>query len=152
MPNIKKVELTAKTITGMKTRTKNADEMNPDRQKIGPLWGEFCDVVLPTLNQDFSTYGVHYNYESDATGEFDVLAGVEGIEEVKGMNSVMIEAGKYLMFSAKGELHQAVMDGWTQAWAYFEDPSIDERRAFGTDFEVYKSADEAEIYIGVHYF
>ena len=60
--------------------------------------------------------------------------------------------GLYLKFSAKGEMPQAIIDGWGKVWAYFEDPSIDERRAYEIDFEVYTSADEAEIYIGVHYF
>ena len=33
MPNIKKVELTAKTIKGLQVRTENTDEMNPDTYK-----------------------------------------------------------------------------------------------------------------------
>jgi len=47
---------------------------------------------------------------------------------------------------------QAIIDVWGQVWAYFEDPSIDEKRAYETDFELYISADEAEIYIGVNYY
>jgi len=51
----------------------------------------------------------------------------------------------------KGELPQVIIDTWMQVWAYFEDPSIDEKHAYKTDFELYKSAGEAEIYIGVTY-
>ncbi len=40
MPNITKVELSAKSISGLQTRTQNADEMNPETQKIAPLWGK----------------------------------------------------------------------------------------------------------------
>ncbi len=152
MPNIKKVELTAKTITGLQVRTKNADEMNPETQKIAPLWGRFFAEVLPTLGTTPPPlYGVYSNYESDAFGEYDLLVGAEVLEEGDGIKSVTLEAGKYLVFTAKGELPQAIIETWGQVWAYFEDPSIDERRAYKTDFEHYISKDEAEIYIGVNY-
>ena len=152
MPNIKKVELTAKTIKGLQIRTKNADEMNPETQKIAPLWGKFFAEVMPTFGTTPPPlYGVYSNYESDAFGEFNVLVGAEVLEESDGFKSVTLEAGKYLVFTAKGELPQAVIETWGQVWAYFEDPSIDEKRAFKTDFELYTSETEAEIYIGVNY-
>ena len=152
MPNIKKVELASKTITGLQVRTKNTDEMNSDTQKIAPLWANFFQEIVPTLCENTSMYGVYHNYESDAMGEFDVLVGVERSDASVGMTSVTLEAGKYLKFPVKGEMPQAIIDAWTKVWAYFEDPSIDERRAYETDFEHYISMNEAEIYIGVHYF
>ena len=152
MPNIQKVEVQAKTVTGLQIRTKNADEMNPETQKIAPLWGRFYSEVLPTLSEGATLYGVYHNYESDAQGEFDVLVGADSLEETEEMKSVALQAGKYLMFPVKGELPQAIIDTWIQVWAYFEDPSIDERRAYETDFERYISENEVEIYIGVHYF
>ena len=152
MPNIQKVEVQAKTVTGLQVRTKNADEMNPDTQKIAPLWGRFYREVLPTLGEGATVYGVYYHYESDAQGEFDVLVGADSLEVTEEMKSVELQAGKYLMFPVKGELPQAIIETWMQIWAYFEDPSIDERRAYETDFERYISENEVEIYIGVHYF
>jgi len=151
MPNIQKVEVQAKIITGLQVRTKNADEMHPDTQKIAPLWGRFFHEILPTLNEGATVYGVYHNYESDATGEFYVLVGADKISVTEEMKSVELQAGKYLMFPVKGELPQAIIDTWMQVWAYFEDSSIDERRTYETDFELYKSEDEVEIYIGVHY-
>ena len=152
MPNIQKIELQTKTVTGLQIRTKNADEMNPETQKIAPLWGRFYSELLPTLSEGATVYGVYHNYASDAQGEFDVLVGADTLEETVEMKSVALQAGKYLMFPVKGELPQAIIDTWMQIWAYFDDHSIDERRAYETDFELYKSADEVEIYIGVHYF
>ena len=152
MPNIKKIELESKTITGLQVRTKNADEMNPATQKIAPLWGRFFQEVLPTLGEGSTVYGVYHNYESDVHGGFDVLVGADTLRVTDEMKSITLEAGKYLMFPVKGELPQAIIDTWMKVWAYFEDPSIDERRSYETDFELYKSADEVEIYIGVHYF
>ena len=151
MPNIQKVEVHSKTIIGLQVRTKNTEELNPETQKIAPLWGRFFHEMLPTLGEGATVYGVYHNYESDATGEFDVLVGADALAVTAEMKSVELQAGKYLMFPVKGELPQAIIDTWMQIWAYFEDPSIDEKRAYEMDFELYKSADEVEIYIGVTY-
>ena len=151
MPNIQKVELEAKSITGLQIRTKNTDEMNSETQKIAPLWGRFFTEVMPTLTEGASVYGVYSNYESDAMGAFDVLVGVDSLEKTEEMQTVTLEEGKYLKFPVKGEMPQAIIEAWAKVWAYFEDPSIDEKRAFETDFEHYISEDEAAIYIGVHY-
>ena len=151
MPNIQKVEIKAKTIKGLQVRTKNADEMSPDTQKIAPLWGRVFAEMLPTLKEDATVYGVYHNYESDALGEFDVLVGADVMEMTDEMKTVTLEGGKYLKFPVKGELPQAIIDTWMQVWAYFEDPSIDEKRTYETDFELYLSEDEVEIYIGVNY-
>ncbi|CAA6803424.1 MAG: FIG00471296: hypothetical protein [uncultured Sulfurovum sp.] len=150
MPNIKKIDVTSKTIYGLKTRTKNADEMNVDTQKIAPLWGKFYEEVVPKLQEGTQFYGLYSGYESDASGMFDVLVGSE--QESEGLDSITLQEGRYLRFPAHGQMPQAIIDAWNQVWAYFEDPSIDERRAYETDFEHYISEDEAHIYIGVHYF
>lgn len=142
MPNIQRVDVRSKTIVGYKTRTNNA---NPE--KIGALWGMF----IAEVNPQFPHYGVYYNFESDVHGDYDILAGIEDEPHVP-FESVTIQEGRYLKFSAKGELPEAVMQCWEQIWAYFQDPSIDERRAYDTDFEVYRSMHEVEVYIGVHYF
>ena len=150
MPNIKKVELKSISIQGVQVRTKNADEMT-NEGKIAPLWKRFYTEVLPTLKEGATVYGVYHNYESDENGEFDVLVGADKLTLKEEMQKVELESGNYLMFPVKGELPQAIIETWGQIWAYFNDPSIDERRAFKTDFELYKSADEVEIYIGVEY-
>jgi len=150
MPNTTKVELSAKTISGLQTRTQNTDEMNPETQKIAPLWGKFYAELMPTLKEGTALYGVYTNYESDADGMFDVFVGSE--QDAEGLVSVTLQEGRYLRFPVKGEMPQAIIETWKQVWAYFEDPSIDERRAYETDFEHYISMNEAGIYIGVHYF
>lgn len=150
MPNIQKVNITAKTIYGLKTRTNNKDEMNSVSGKIAPLWHRFYAEVVPTLKEGTTLYGVYSSYESDAFGKFDVLVGSEVCDEA--LDAVTLQKGRYLKFSVKGEMPAAIIDAWKQVWAYFDDPSIDERRAYETDFEHYLSLNEAEIYIGVHYF
>ena len=152
MPNIKKVALQSVKVKGLQVRTNNADEMHQETQKIAPLWGKFYREVLPTLKEVATVYGVYHNYASDANGDFDVTVGADVLEVTEEMKEVTLEEGRYLMFPVKGELPQAIIDTWQLVWAYFEDPSIDERRAYETDFEKYISEDEVEIYIGVHYF
>jgi len=142
VPNIQRVDVRSKTIVGYKTRTNNAN-----LEKIGALWGKF----IAEVNPPFPHYGVYCNFESDVHGDYDILAGIEDDPHAT-FESVTIQEGRYLKFSAKGELPEAVIQCWEQIWAYFQDPSIDERRAYETDFEVYRSMYEVEVYIGVHYF
>ena len=151
MPNIQKVEMPSKTIKGLEVRTKNADEMHPETQKIAPLWGRFFKEVLPTLSRDATVYAVYHNYQSDASEAYDVLVGADVMDAKAEMKEVTLQEGRYLKFPVKGELPQAIIETWQQIWAYFDDASIDERRAYETDYEKYISQDEAEIYIGVHY-
>ncbi|CAA6802964.1 MAG: Unknown protein [uncultured Sulfurovum sp.] len=152
MPNIQKVSLENITVTGLQVKTKNIDERNEQTQKIAPLWERFFQEVLPTLSKEAIIYGVYHNYESDAMGEFDVLVGADNIQNTQKMQSLTLQEGQYLMFPVKGVLPQAIIETWVKIWAYFEDESIDERRAYTTDFEKYISKDEAEIYISVNYF
>ena len=147
---MKKVNLTNKTVTGLKARTKNSDEMNPKVAKIGSLWQSFFSDVLPTLKEpNVPMYGVYTNYESDAMGEFDVLVGVENLETSDSLTSVTLAEGNYLCFESKGEMPQAVIETWGEVWAYFSDENCKEKRVYGTDFELYLSQSEAEIYIGI---
>jgi predicted transcriptional regulator YdeE len=145
---MKKVHLKSKTIHGLTTRTKNEDEMNPQTQKIAPLWGRFFTEIIPTLTPETKSYGVYSNYESDAFGEFDVMVGVDNTADTE-LKTVKLAEGDYLCFEVKGELPQAVIVTWGEVWGYFADENCKEKRAFKTDFELYLSESEAEIYIGI---
>ncbi len=92
---------------------------------------------------------MYANYESDAHGEFDILVGAEEVDKSEGRESIDLEEGTYLCFVAKGELPQAVIETWCEIWNYFADVNCAEKRAYKTDFELYLSQNEAEIYIGV---
>jgi len=144
---MKQVELTSKTIYGLKVRTTNEKEMNPETAQIGALWGGFFEKIMPSVPQGTLGYGVYSNYESDALGAFDVLAGTE--VALPELESVTLQAGKYLCFEAKGELPQAVIETWGEIWGYFTAADCPHKRAFATDFECYLSESAAEIYIGI---
>jgi len=146
---MKKVNLTKKTVTGLKARTKNSDEMNPETQKIAPLWGRFFHEVLPTLEEGSTVYAVYSNYESDANCEYDITVGADKIVKTQEMKKVVLDEGNYLCFKVKGELPQAIIKTWGEIWNYFEVKDCKEKREYKTDFELYLSQNEVEIYIGV---
>ncbi|MCE4052487.1 GyrI-like domain-containing protein [Pseudomonas sp. Au-Pse12] len=150
--DVKRREVLPFTVAGLQVRTLNAAERQADSARIGPMWQRFYveglfDKIGPRQTDSF-VYGVYSNYESDASGHFDVTAGVALSGDCAEYPSVAIQGGEYLAFSARGAMPDCVIQAWGLIWAYFQDnPQV--RRAFATDFEVYSSADSVAIYIGI---
>ena len=100
-----------------------------------------------------SSKGLYYDYESNADGEYSVLAGTESFSE--SLEQVTIEKGRYLVFEGKATSPndeariQAVIDTWGRIWGYFERNKSEYKRAYKTDFEHYKSQTEINIYISI---
>lgn len=140
------------TVAGLQVRTRNADEQQGDTAKIGPMWQQFFTEGLfdnvPARQSESFVYGVYSDYESDATGYFNVTAGVQVDATSAGYPAVDVEGGDYLVFSAKGPMPDCVIQAWGLIWAYFADNPQTVRR-FATDFEVYNAPDSVAIYIGV---
>ena len=96
---------------------------------------------------------IYYDYESDANGEFNVLAGYETSNDK--LESVKIEKGKYLVFNKRFEETDidtrigAIIETWGEIWNYFLDENSQYTRAYKTDFEYYKGLNEIEIYISI---
>lgn len=151
--DVKMREVLPFSVAGLQVRTLNTKEQQPETAQIGPMWARFFieglfEKIEPREPDSF-VYGVYSGYESDATGAFDVTAGVEVTGAAEGYQSVQVEGGQYLVFSAKGPLPDSVIQTWGLVWAYFEDrPQL--RRKFATDFEVYTGPDSVAVYIGVH--
>jgi predicted transcriptional regulator YdeE len=138
------------TISGISTRTKKDDEMNPATSKIARLYQKFDDTVTVNYQEGTRVYGVYYNYEADASGEFSVLAGSDKAESAKEtLESVTLPTGKYMVFQGKGGMPQVVIDTWGKIWNYFSNDNAPHKRAYTTDFEYYKSPEEVEIYIAI---
>lgn len=134
-------------LNGLVVRTKNANERDPSSSKIDHLWDKFFKEVAPSLVENAMVYGVYTNYESDASGEFDVMACTD--KELSGLSRVTLQRGDYLIFSGKGEMPQIVIDTWGEIWNYFSNKDVPYERAYLTDYELYKNKDEIEIYIGI---
>ncbi|MCD8521137.1 MAG: GyrI-like domain-containing protein [Saccharospirillaceae bacterium] len=144
-------EINGFEVTGFVIRTTNADEANPSTAKIGNLWSAFYANAAPKLEERSRVYGLYTHYESDFTGAFDVVACADTLSPEQLPNSVkfIIPSGKYVTFSASGEMPNAVIDLWSEVWNYFGSENCPHERAYTTDFEYYKSANEIEIFIAV---
>lgn len=144
------VQIEEKIIRGLSVRTKNSDEMSPETAKIGQLYQKFDQDITINYKEGARVYGVYYDYESDETGEFAVLAGSDRAESDKVcLEQVKIPAGKYMVFYGRGEMPQVVIDIWGKIWDYFSRVDSSHKRAFTTDFEYYKNPNEIEIHIAV---
>ena len=138
-------------VVGLSVRTNNSSEMDPSTAKIGSLWEKFYAEIAPGLNQKSRVFGLYTNYDADHTGKFDVVACSDylNIENTQELKKYTIIPGKYVIFKAKGEMPTVVVELWEQVWTYFSSESCQYRRAFTTDFELYRSENEIEIYISV---
>lgn len=150
--DLKRQQINAFTVSGLSVRTTNAAEHNPETAKIGSMWGEFFGKGFTESIQgkraDSAVYGVYSAYESDASGHFDVMAGVAVDEASADFQSVTIEAGDYLVFEAQGPLPDAVIATWGKVWTFFEEnPQI--QRRYATDFETYTGPESVAIHIGI---
>lgn len=136
-------------VAGLTARTTNRDESDPQAARIGTLWDRFFGERIyektPHRVDDMRLYGVYSGYEADVHGAFDITTGVAVAD---GPASVRIEGGDYLVFSAKGQMPQMVIDLWDTIWAYFDaHPEI--QRRYRSDFEAYSGPEEVAIHIGV---
>ena len=146
---MKLTEISSFQVAGLSVRTTNAQEMQAETAKIGALWGDFYEQLIPSLPTNAINYGVYSDYESDYTGEFKVLAGSDALASKAELDHCQIQAGTYLVFSQQGDMPQAVINAWGAIWAYFSNPNCPHQRAYRTDFEKYLGCDQVEVYIGV---
>ena len=142
-------------LIGIAVRTINEEETNPATAKIPGLWGRFFQAgiagKIPNQISSGSTLAAYTNYESDHTGEYDLIVGREvstlgSIPE--GMTGVTIPAGKYLRFNANGPMPQTLIDTWVFIWNYFLLNSK-HQRSYTTDYEVHLTDDTVDIYIAI---
>jgi len=150
--DVKQREVRPFSVSGLQVRTCNASEQQPGTARIGPMWERFFveDIFdkIPHKQPDSFMYGVYSNYESDASGHFDVTAGAAVTAPSEDFAQIQVQGGDYLVFSAKGAMPDCVIQAWGLIWAYFKDnPQV--CRSFATDFEVYTSPDSVSVYIGI---
>lgn len=136
-------------VAGLAVRTTNREEASPATARIGALWsrffGEQTAASTPNRTSDARIFGVYSAYASDAHGAFDLTAGMA---VSSGPQSVAIEAGDYLVFTAQGQMPQVVIATWQRIWQYFEaHPEI--VRSYRSDFEAYEGPDTVSVHIGV---
>lgn len=139
---------------GISTRTTNQAELNLETAKISGLWQTFFNTYFAKLPIDSGIYGIYHNYQSDVYGEFEVTASWKHDDnnlelEGESLESVIIPAGKYLVFSEQGTLPEAVITAWQNIWAYFNDSNCQYTRRYDVDFEHYVNESLVDVYIGI---
>jgi len=139
--NYEIVNLQKKTVVGLTIRTKNSD---PNMTKdIGGLWEKFYSqgifASIPNKS-NANAIGLYTNYESDATGAYDltVCCEVDSQERLPAnLDVITIPAGKYAKFVVYGGM-QAVGAFWSELW------QMKLNRKYGCDFEEYQDCGDME--------
>lgn len=157
IPEPRFVSLYGMYIVGWEVRTSNRDEADPEKAKIPGAWErareeEITGQISNAKDPDI-LIGAYTRYLSDDKGPYSLIVGAEvtDLDDVpKGMSGITVLAQEYVVFTASGELPQAVMNGWAAVWKYFSETTA-LTRAFTTDFEKYDSAKpgKVEIHIAV---
>jgi predicted transcriptional regulator YdeE len=152
-PSEQLVQVTPFTVAGISVRTVNREEFNPASAKLPTLWQKFYGLSLateiPAQVPGSKVYGVYSQYESDVSGFYTVTAGMS-VNAMPSLDyqSTDVEGGQYLVFVTKGEMPKAVIDTWIRVWHFFE-INTNVQRAYRTDFEEYRGANEIAVYIGI---
>lgn len=151
---MKIVQCPALSLVGLSTRTKNADEMDSATARIMPLWQRFYQDIYPRQLSGELVYGVYSNYESDASGQFDVTAAVkehegDNVLSASSFDKVTLVAGRYIVLSGLAGEGNPVLRLWQQVWQYFEQTNCLHRRSWKTDYEVYYQDGKIALFIGI---
>ncbi|MEO6314926.1 MAG: GyrI-like domain-containing protein [Chitinophagaceae bacterium] len=123
-------------ITGIAIRTTN--ENGASAIAIPKLWNQFMtentmQQIAGKISNDI--YCVYTEYEKDFTKPYTTLLGCR-VEDTApgqdGFKSILIPAGNYALFTAKGNLNEGIVfNEWTAIW----NSSL--QRAYTADFEIY---------------
>ena len=142
-------------VIGLEIRTSNEIEAQPAQSRIREAWKKFDELKneIPDRANEHIAFGLYSGYESGDKGLYSLAAcsEVRTLERVpQGMVGKIIPPGKYLVFTAKGEMPHAIMSVWEGIWKYFSN-GTSYKRTFTADFEVYDRLrpEDAEIYIAI---
>jgi predicted transcriptional regulator YdeE len=113
-------------MVGIAARTSNTREANPSTGQIPALWERFFREGLgeriPKQVGGQTMYSAYTDYESDETGEYRIVVGVEvhNLSQVpEGMVGVVVPTGAYLLFHARGTMPGALIETWQAIWSHF---------------------------------
>lgn len=129
-------------VEGPTLRTRNADEADPARARIPGLWAQCLAGARPPG----PLHAVYHAYESDHDGAYSLCLGEANPRA--DAPGVLVPAGDYLVFEARGEMPQALIQAWAQVWRYFAAPDAP-RRSYRADFERHLAPGCVELHIGV---
>ena len=142
-------------IIGIETRTTNQN--GQAMKDIGGLWNRFfSENIISRISNavNSNVYAIYTDYESDYTGEYTTLLGLEvsSLDEIpSGLVGREFPKQNFKRFLAKGAMPQAVAEAWQKIWE--QDKELN--RLYQYDYELYTEKSqqgdlsEVEIFIGV---
>ena len=138
-------------IIGIAVRTTNKDGQSA--RDIGELWGQFYSQnLLETIPNKLSNdiYSIYTDYKSDFTDEYTTIIGlqVSSLDTIpSGLLGRQFPTETFEVFTAQGEMPQAVMNTWLDIWQ--RDNEL--QRKYTYDFEFYgeksQNGENAEVQI-----
>ena len=143
-----------KIFMGVQRRTSNADGRSI--KDIPACWQDFLSLKMaskiPHRAKTPAMFAVYSDYESDWTGEYSYLIGSEVTRAdriPKGLAVVRIPTQTYAVFTAAGQMPDAILGVWMSVWG------TKLPRTYTFDFELYDARftrpdkKEADVYIAI---
>lgn len=124
-------------IIGISTRTSNQN--NQAQQDLANLWQRFfAENITENIPNKISSeiISIYTDYSSDFTGDYTTIIGipVSNLDEIPtGMIGRDFPAETFQIFTAKGEMPNAVLQTWMEIWQN----DVQLNRKYSYDFEVY---------------
>ena len=145
----KVIELEEKLVSGIKVRTNNFSENV--YEVIGGLWKKFYSETYNKIENKVNgrSLGIYTEYENDEKGDYTMMTACEISSSDKNNDMIIkkIPAGKYAVFTIRGDVRTEVEKFWEQLWKMKLD------RTFICDYEEYCEGTMEDclinIYIGI---
>ena len=145
----KVIELEEKLVSGIEVRTNNFSENV--YEAIGGLWEKFYSETYNKIENKVNgrSLGIYTEYENDEKGDYTMMTACEISSSDKNNDMIIkkIPAGKYAVFTIRGDVRTKVGKFWEQLWKMKLD------RTFICDYEEYCEGTMEDclinIYIGI---
>lgn len=145
----KVIELEEKLVSGIEVRTNNFSENV--YEVIGGLWEKFYSETYNKIENKVNgrSLGIYTEYENDEKGDYTMMTACEISSSDKNNDMIIkkIPAGKYAVFTIRGDVRTEVGKFWEQLWKMKLD------RTFICDYEEYCEGTMEDclinIYIGI---
>lgn len=156
---VKRIEM---KLVGIKVRTNNKNELDPNKGKIFPLVQKYfhqnLGIQIPHRLHPGTTLCAYTEYESDHTGEYTYYIG----EEVSSFDNtgdhfetLVIPEQTYAVFTnGPGSMPDVLRKPWEEIWK-MSPKDFGGKRNYRVDFELYdeRASDHQnlilDIYIGI---
>jgi predicted transcriptional regulator YdeE len=129
-------------VIGIQAQTSAALEADPATAAVPGLWRRFAreglDGRIPNRAGTLTTCAVYSGYQGQDRDGYRCLVGVEvtSLDQVpEGMVGLVVPAGAYLVFAARGQMPGALAATWDRVGAFFEHAQVG--RAWTADLEVH---------------